>query len=201
VTPRFKRGSDGQIVAGFGAVDAQILRIYVRQVRELLEPEPDDSGQPVDPLEELTGMHTGPGPIRPTDPVLARLLPDAYGPGGATGEQGEPEEAEDADERNSAEFRRLTERDLRTSKLADADALLDTLPDSGGRVVLDEEQAQQWLRTVNDVRLAMGTRLGVTEDAAEDFDRLPADDPRLAAYEMYVRLSILQESLLSALVG
>ena len=129
------------------------------------------------------------------------MLPDAYGPGGETSEQFESQEVEEADERNSAEFRRLTERDLRTGKMADAEALLEGVPDAGGRVVLDEEQAQQWLRTVNDVRLAMGTRLGVTEDAPEEFDRLPADDPRSAAYEVYVWLSILQESLLSALVG
>ena len=88
MTPRFKRSPDGQIVAGFDAVQAQVLRIYVREVRELLEPDDNDSGQPVDPLEELTGMHAGPGPSRPTDPALVRLFPDAYGPGGETGESG-----------------------------------------------------------------------------------------------------------------
>ena len=198
MTPRFKRTADGQIVAGFDAVEAQVLRIYVRQIRQLLEPDDEDFGQPVDPLEELTGLHAGPGPARPTDPALARLLPDAYGPGGGTRDDGEPEEA---DERNSAEFRRLTERDLRTGKIEDAEALLGAVTDSGGKVVLDEEQAQMWLRTLNDVRLALGTHLGVTEDAPGDFDRLPLDDPRTQAYEAYVWLSILQESLLSALVG
>jgi hypothetical protein len=201
VTPRFRRTAGGQIVAGFDAVEAQVLHIYVRQVRELLQPEDEDPGQPVDPLEELTGLHTGPGPARPIDPALARLLPDAYGPGGATGDDGEPEEPEETDERNSAEFRRLTERELRTGKMADADALIGAVPDSGGKVVLDEEQAQQWLRALNDVRLSLGTRLGVSEDASDDFDRLPNDDPRSAAYEVYVWLSVLQESLLSALVG
>ena len=201
MTPRFKRTPDGQIVAGFDAVEAQVLRIYVRQIRQLLELEDEDFGEPVDPLEELTGLHTGPGPGRPTDPALVRLLPDAYGPGGATGDDGQPEESEEADERNNAEFRRLTERDLREGKIADADALLGAVTDSGGKVVLDEEQAQMWLRTLNDVRLALGTHLGVTEDAPGEFDRLPLDDPRTQAYEAYVWLSILQESLLSALVG
>lgn len=201
MTPRFKRAHDGRIVAGFDAVEAQVLRLYVQQVRDLLQPEDDDSGQPVDPLETLTGLHTGPGPVRPTDPALARLLPDAYGPGGAMGEQGERQEPEETEERNNSEFRRLTERDLRSSKIADAEALLGSVPDSGGRIVLDQQQAQQWLRTLNDVRLALGTRLGVTEDATEDYDRLPAHDPRTQAYEVYVWLSILQESLLSALVG
>jgi hypothetical protein len=201
VTPRFSRAADGQIVARLDAVEAQVLRIYVQQVRELLELDEEDSGQPVDPLEELTGMHAGPGPARPTDPALARLFPDAYGPGGDTGEFGERIEPEEADERNSAEFRRLTERDLRTGKLADAEALLASVPEAGGRVVLDEETAQAWLRTLNDVRLALGVRLGVTEDAPGDYDRLPAGDPRAEAYEAYVWLSILQESLLAALVG
>jgi hypothetical protein len=187
---------------GFDAVEAQVLRSFVRQVRELLEPDlADDSGQPVDPLEELTGLHAGPGPVRPTDPALARLLPDAYGPGGEVGESGDRAEPEDVDERNSAEFRRLTERDLRNGKMTDAEGLLSSLPEGGGKVVLDEERAQQWLRTLNDVRLALGTRLGVSEDAAQDFEQLPADDPDSTAYELYVWLSILQESLLSALVG
>jgi hypothetical protein len=187
---------------GFDAVEAQVLRSFVRQVRELLEPDPsDDSGQPVDPLEELTGLHAGPGPARPTDPALARLLPDAYGPGGEVGESGDRAEPEDVDELNSAEFRRLTERDLRNGKMTDAEGLLSSLPEGGGKVVLDEERAHQWLRTLNDVRLALGTRLGVSEDAAQDFEQLPADDPDSTAYELYVWLSILQESLLAALVG
>jgi hypothetical protein len=202
VTPRFQRTPDGRIVAGFDAVEAQVLRSFVRQVRQLLEPEEqDDPEQPVDPLEELTGLHSGPGPARPTDPALARLLPDAYGPGGEVGEFGDLVEPDEVDERNSAEFRRLTERDLRSGKITDAEALLESLPDAGGGVALDEEQAHCWLRTINDVRLALGTRLGVSEDAAQDFDRLPADDPDATAYELYVWLSILQESLLSALVG
>jgi hypothetical protein len=202
VTPRFRRASGGEIVATFAAVEAQVLRSFVRQVRELLEPEAaEDSGQPVDPLEELTGLHAGPGPARPTDPALARLLPDAYGPGGEAGEWGESMEPEEEDERNSAEFRRLTERDLRGGKMADADGLLESLPDAGGKVMLDDEHAHQWLRTLNDVRLALGTRLGVSEDSTQEFDRLPADDPDSTAYELYVWLSILQESLLSALVG
>jgi hypothetical protein len=202
VSPRFRRASGGEIVAGFEAVEAQVLRSFVRQVRELLEPDDqDDSGQPVDPLEELTGLHAGPGPTRPTDPALARLLPDAYGPGGEVAESGEQVTPEETDERNSAEFRRLTEHDLRSGKMADAEGLLGSLPKSGGRVVLEEEQAHQWLRTLNDVRLALGTRLGVSEDSTQEFDRLPADDPDSTAYELYVWLSILQESLLSALVG
>jgi hypothetical protein len=169
----------------------------------MLEPDPSDSAEgPADPLEELTGMTGGPPPARPDDPVLARLLPDGYGPGGA----GEPPDEEPsaeaaAEELDAAEFRRLTERDVRTGKIADADAVLADVPESGGSVTLDEQGAERWLRAINDVRLALGTRLGVTEDSSDDFLGLPAEDPRAAAYGVYVWLSLLQESLIAALVG
>ena len=42
-------------------------------------------------------------------------------------------------------------------------------------LTLDEEQALAWLSVVNDARLALGTRLDVTEDM--DLSGLEADDP------------------------
>ncbi len=59
-------------------------------------------------------------PDAPADPVLARLLPDAY--------QEDPEAA--------SEFRKYTESSLREAKKYFAQTLLDTLPAKGGRVKL-----------------------------------------------------------------
>ena len=59
-------------------------------------------------------------------------------------------------------MREYTEGDLKTAKIDQAGAILAALPASGGSEVrLDEEAAEAWLRALNDVRLALGTRLGV----------------------------------------
>lgn len=119
----------------------------------------------------------------PDDPVLARLLPDAY--------QDDPEA--------SGEFRRYTEQDLRSGKVAAARTVLATLPPSGGRVRLTEPEGQAWLRALNDVRLALGVRLGVTDDFDDEVGELSADDPRSAYVWVYQWLAYLQDSLVEAL--
>lgn len=118
----------------------------------------------------------------PTDPVLARLLPDGY--------TDDPEAA--------AEFRRYTEYDLRMGKMSAAAIVLDTL-ESGGSVRLDEAQAHEWMRVLNDLRLAIGTRLDVDEDYEAVADTLPDDDPLRSLYAVYEWLTWMQDSLVSAL--
>jgi hypothetical protein len=77
--------------------------------------------------------------------------------------------------------------------------MLDTLPDAGGRIQLTSEQAQAWLKALNDVRLALGVRLDVTEDFEQQWGKLKRDDPQWAAYEVYAWLGAVQESLVQAL--
>jgi hypothetical protein len=89
--------------------------------------------------------------------------------------------------------RDLIEDDLRAAKLAAARTLLDSLPDDG-RVSLDTETAEQWLTALNDVRLALGTALGVTEDV---YDRDTDDD----GMHLYHWLSFLQETLVEAVTA
>ena len=104
----------------------------------------------------MAALLGNPGPAAPPDdPVLARLLPDAYRD----------------DTEAAGEFRRFTEQELRSGKLAAAQTVLDTLPEEGGRVELTEEDAQVWLRALNDVRLALGVRLDITEDTAQRTQR------------------------------
>jgi hypothetical protein len=117
------------------------------------------------------------------DPVLARLFPDAYR----------------EDDKAAAEFRRYTEVGLRDGKVSAATAVLDDLG-SGGEVLLDDERAQSWLRALNDLRLALGTRLEITEEIHERLGEIDPGDSRYPAFVAYDWLSFLQESLVRALL-
>jgi Domain of unknown function (DUF2017) len=124
----------------------------------------------------------------PDDPAVERLFPDAY-----------PE-----DPVQQAEFRRFTEADLRSAKVDQARTVLSDLLERGGEVRLKEEQAELWLRALTDVRLALGTRLGVADDTDieaeidEAVGRNP-DSPRVVQLTVYAYLTYLQESLVGAL--
>ena len=174
---RFSRTRRG-IQAAPSEGEAAVLRSCALDLLTLLgEREAPDQ----DPLAALVGMPTG-DPQAPEDPALARLLPDAYG---------------DDDTDASREFRRYTDADLRARKRADAEAVLRLLPERGGKLPLDRDEADSWLGFLNDLRLVLGTRLEVTEDLDER--ALEPDDPRLPALQLYGWLGWLQESLISCL--
>jgi Domain of unknown function (DUF2017) len=77
--------------------------------------------------------------------------------------------------------------------------VLETLPAAGGRVRLSQPEAQAWLRALNDVRLALSVRLGVTDDFDEQVEEIGADDPRSAYVWVHQWLAFLQDSLVEAL--
>src|SRR6266516_768989 len=131
----------------------------------------------VEPEDGTDGTEPG------EDPVLARLLPDGY--------RDDPEAA--------GEFRKYTEPALRSAKHQAAQEMLDTLPEEGGRIQLTQDQALSWLKALNDVRLALGVRLGVTEEFEEQWSRLKPDDPQWSAFEVYAWLGAVQESLVQAM--
>jgi hypothetical protein len=210
------------VTGWFAPPQARIIRSLVGQVAELLGPEqagPDQAGPERAPEhagpEQAGPEQAGPGDAGagaasmggdrlegswdspeefaamlglststtvPEDPVLARLLPDAY-----------PDDAESA-----SDFRRYTEQDLRSGKVAAARTVLATLPEGGGQVRLSGDDAQVWLRAINDVRLALGVRLAITEDFEERMARLEPDDPRSAYFWIYDWLTYLQETLVRA---
>jgi hypothetical protein len=68
-------------------------------------------------------------------------------------------------------------------------------------VKLTAEQARDWLRALNDVRLMFGVRLEVTEDFEEQLASLDAKDWRVAAFQVYGWLGEVQESLVRAMAG
>ena len=124
------------------------------------------------------------------DPVVERLFPDVY--------RDDPAAA--------AELRRYIEDDLKTAKLEQAESMLAQLPPGGGEVRLDDEQAEAWLRALTDARLALGLRLDITDDTdiVAELDEAVLRDPtspRVSQLTVYEFLTILQESLLAALVG
>jgi Domain of unknown function (DUF2017) len=116
------------------------------------------------------------------DPVLGRLFPD--------GHRSDPELA--------ADYRELTESSLRSGKADDLAMVRATLPEGGGEVRLDADQAAAWLRTSNDLRLAMGTRLDITDDTEPPEEITGEEDQQLAVYYW---LTALQGSLVDALVA
>ncbi len=200
-TGAFRR-SRGRVSARFTAAQAVILRNLVSQVAELMGTAADPGaadpaasgspagqgpagpGEPALSIEELAAAIGATGPTSPPeDPVLARLLPDAY--------RDDPEAA--------GEFRRYTEQGLRSGKVAAAQTVLDTLPAGGGHVRLGPEDAQAWLRALNDVRLAIGTVLGITEDYEDEMEAASWADPRSAYLEVYHWLGYVQDSLVRAL--
>ncbi len=179
----FRPTRGGGARAVLAPAEASLLRSLVGQVIMLIAPDGPPRGQPGgvldwDALEASLGERQA-----PEDPVLARLLPDGY--------------RDDPDAAN--EFRKYTESGLRSVKHQAAQEMLDTLPETGGRIQLTHDQAHAWLKALNDVRLALGVRLGVTEEFEEQWGRLRDDDPQWAAYEVYAWLGAVQESLVQAL--
>ena len=143
-----------------------------------------------DPLTELSWSTEGLD--SPTDPALARLLPDASR----------------TDDELSQEFRRLTESELRASKVARLRMVWDSLRVSGGEIRVPAEQALDFAAALTDVRLVIAERLGIrTEADAEDVaDRVARgrhedeDEVQLALGMVYSALSWLQESLLQVML-
>jgi hypothetical protein len=173
----FRRDRRGRITIDLAVEEAAVLRFLIEQLLQLMDGMP--AGDP-----GLAELGISENTARPDDEVLARLFPDGY--------------SEDPDA--SGEFRRYTEAGLRDGKRASAETVLKSLDtDLEGRLQLDDEQAQAWLRTLNDLRLALGTRLEVSEDAEDRYAGLDQDDPRYAMFAAYDWLTVLQDTLVHAL--
>jgi hypothetical protein len=114
--------------------------------------------------------------LRDDDPALRRLFPPAY------------DEAE-----LEREYQDLTRNQLTTGR-EQALELLEATVDNAG---LSPEEADAWLRALNDVRLVLGTELHVTEDL--DWEAVRPDHPRLAELSLYAYVSWIQEQLVEAL--
>lgn len=127
-----------------------------------------------DPLALLVGL-TGPTK-EPSDPAIARLFPVAY-----------------LDDQLAAEdFRRFTEPDLRNEKLDNLDLVLFLLDQPDAEIKLNSEQVKAWLRALNDLRLVLGTRIGIDDESINE----NLEDP---GFHLYDYLTYLQGTLIDVL--
>jgi Domain of unknown function (DUF2017) len=109
----------------------------------------------------------------PDDPVIQRLYPEGYSD----------------DDEASREYRELVQADLQAERISRLRACRAELPAGSGRMALDEEAVDRWLRVLNDLRLGLGTRLGVTEEHELD-ERQPA-------VQIYAWLTAVQDTLVT----
>jgi hypothetical protein len=165
----------GRFKVTLSANEVTLIRTLMEQLLELMgELPPGDPG--------LAELGISENREAPDDPVLARLFPDGYA----------------EDDESAVEFRRYTESSLRDGKHEAAEVVLQSVR-SEGEITLDADGAQAWLRALNDIRLALGTRLEITEESYERMDEVDWEDPRYAMYSTYDWLTFLQESLIRAL--
>lgn len=195
MTRGVRRASDGGAVIRLDSRERLALRQLCVELQVRLGTRPALGGplnppktpeQPVDPLEAMLGNLGGDGedPRLPRDPVLARLLPDAYDTDLDGG-------------RAAGEFRRFTEAELRDTKSQAAQTVLETLADDrSAKVILSAEQAEIWTAALNDLRLSLGVALGVSEDHRRRRDLTDPLYPRAVVYDW---LTWLQASLLEIL--
>ena len=205
----FKKSDDGKISITFTSQEAHVLINLTEQLLELLG-EGEGQFHQVDPLLHLVGISNADSP--PEDPVLRRLLPNAY-----------------QDEKASGEFRRYTEHGLREKKKAHAltiyEALMPQDEDWSGDTPLDKGSitvnfpiidAMAWLGGLNDLRLALAVRLGIgneggphepherpetqsAEPIHKKYELMVESDPMKAVYSVYSWMGWLQQSLLETL--
>ena len=149
-----------------------------------VDPAPVAEGQEVSSVGEQgdlaadDGVDTAIDDIDSAD-IMARLYPSAA-----------PE-----DPRADASYRRLVHEDLeagRRARIAVVEATLDSRS-------LDDEQAEAWLQTLNDLRLVLGTRLGVTDDA--ESEAVDPEDPQAAARILYAYTGWLEGQFVDVLAA
>lgn len=113
------------------------------------------------------------------DPGVARLFPTPYLD----------------DPLGSLAFDEKIAASLREGRL-EAIALVER---TAGSRHLSVEEADAWIRTLNDARLVLGTRLEITEEStADDFSGDPAGD---GTFRLYVFLSGIVDALVRVLAG
>jgi len=129
-------------------------------------------------------------PASKDDPVYNRLFPSAY--------------LDPTEESAEQEWQELVHPELLQSRLAALELVTTTLDRAvtkRGRaeVELAPEEVEAWLGVVNDARLTLGTRLGVTEDA--ESEAIDPSDPSAPAHAVYGWLTWFENDLVETLLG
>lgn len=176
----FSRGIGGRLVLRLGEGERGLLIHFLEQLEELVAP--PESDPDADPFFAMIGIDPDLEPLE--DPVLQRLFPPAY----------------IDDDEAAHDYRRYTERSLREEKHTRARSVIDSLKSSGDKVTVPPSMVDSWLGSLNDVRLAIATRLELTEENHDELAELPMDDPRGELMAVYGWLTYLQESLVQTLL-
>lgn len=198
----------GRYAASLDAVERRIIAGVVADVAELLgTPITDVPGHANrGPSQEPGGPDAVVGwpapwpseaPDVPADPAVARLLP--------------PASHDDGD--LAAEFRRLTEADLRATKVGNLRLVHRALLGREGVLLVEDADAPRWAAALTDLRLVLSDRLGITTDddaervyavAAGEVAGEPGDDVQdevnHALATLYAALTWLQETLVQAML-
>ena len=129
-------------------------------------------------------------PVSKDDPVYNRLFPSAY--------------LDPTEESAEQDWQELVHPELLQSRLAALELVtttLDRAETKRGRaqVELAPDEVEAWLGVVNDARLTLGTRLGVTEDA--ESEAIDPSDPTAPAHAVYGWLTWFENDLVDTLLG
>jgi len=135
------------------------------------------------PREERDILRTLPRQLRELmssdDPALERLFPPAY-----------PDEPD-----LQSEYDGLVRGDLMEQRLGSVEVMERTI--EAKRV--NEDELVAWLSALNDLRLVLGTKLGVTEE--DDPEEISDDDSLAPSYALYYYLGWLEEQVVEALAS
>jgi len=174
----FNRTITGKIIGRLDPVEQALLRSLLIQLASLLHK--TDESENADPIAQLVGIQEL--AERPEDPALLRLFPDAYRD----------------DESAANDFRRYTESGLRSQKTNRVDSAIAILDRADNKIELTDEEAQLMLGAMNDTRLVLASRLGLTNEL--NLDGLLAKESESGGpAHMYEWLTWLQETLVRAI--
>ncbi len=182
VAKAFKYGLKG-ITGHLETAERELLRGLIDDVISMLEPR---EAADQDPLAALVGLDLD---VRePTDRALLRLLPNVM----------------KDDDAGSLEFRQLTERSLRESKIGALRAAAMGLDRKELMLTLDE--AKLWSMALNDIRLVLAERLDIRDEADADHVHAMQDWSQAEDVESYLALvynftTWLQESLVQSMMA
>jgi hypothetical protein len=155
------------------------MKIFRRHGRLRLRLDPAERGLVSMMIDELEALLDDEGDA--DDAVRQRLYPTAY------------RDDDDAE----TEFRSITEESLRTLRAERIDTCRADLAGPGDIDLGDDDAARRWIQVLNDLRLTLGTRLGITEDDEHDIDPTdPSAQPRV----VYYWLTAVQDSVVSGLM-
>jgi len=157
--------------------EVSILRQTATEVLQIIT-DRDSASEDDDPLARLVGISSH--DRAPDNPILARLFPNAY-----------------EDEKAANEFRRYTESALHEKKSQSLVHLLAALPMHGElHIELNDDAIDEWLRAINDLRLALGVALNVDANSEAKFAALDEDDPSSFTFRVFHWLGWLQANLI-----